>query len=122
MLRHAAKYADIWKSMSFAENFETQLEETRGRVARIDQLCAEFGRDPDSLTHSYHMFDPTSRSSGGAIAYYDSEAAFQDMVGRVIEMGMTDVGLYYPMLPEQVATFERIAADTIPALKTQFGS
>jgi len=121
MLRHAARYADIWNSMSFADNFETQLEETRGRVARIDQLCAEFGRDPDSLIRSYHMFDSSSRSSGGAIAYYDSEAAFEDMVGRVMKLGMTDIGLYYPMLPEQAATFERIATKTIPALKAQFG-
>jgi alkanesulfonate monooxygenase SsuD/methylene tetrahydromethanopterin reductase-like flavin-dependent oxidoreductase (luciferase family) len=122
MLRNAARYADIWNSMSFADNFETQLEETRGRVARIDQLCAEFDRDPDSLTRSYHMYDPSSRSSGGAIAYYESEAAFQDMVSRVIEMGMTDIGLYYPMLPEQAATFERVATDVIPALKAEFGS
>jgi alkanesulfonate monooxygenase SsuD/methylene tetrahydromethanopterin reductase-like flavin-dependent oxidoreductase (luciferase family) len=122
MLRHAAKYADIWNSMSFADNFETQLEETRGRVERINQLCAESDRDPDSLTRSYHMFDPTSRSSGGGSAYYESEAAFQDMVGRIIEMGMTDIGLYYPMLPEQAATFERIATSTIPALKADFGT
>lgn len=121
MLRHAAKYADIWNSMSFADNFEAQLEETRGRAARIDQLCAEFGRDPGSLTRSYHMYDPTSRRSGGGIAYYESESAFQDMVSRVTELGMTDIGLYYPMLPEQEAVFERIATDTIPAMKAQFG-
>ena len=28
MLRNAARYADNWNSMSFADNFETQLEET----------------------------------------------------------------------------------------------
>ena len=122
MLRQAARHADIWNSMSFADSFETQLEETRNRVARIDQLCAEFDRDPASLTRSYHMYDPASRSSGGAIAYYDSEAAFEDMVSRVLEMGMTDIGLYYPMLPEQAATFERIAINTIPALKARFDS
>ena len=121
MLRHTVKYADIWNSMSFAGDFETQLEETRGRVAQIDNLCAEFGRDPESLTRSYHMYDPSSRSSGGAISYYESETAFQDMVSRVIEMGMTDIGLYYPLLPEQASTFERIATDTIPALKAEFG-
>ena len=36
MLRTTAQHADIWNSMSFADNFETQLEETRQRVARID--------------------------------------------------------------------------------------
>ena len=68
------------------------------------------------------MYDPTSRREGGAIAYYDSDAAFQDMVSQVLELGMTDIGLYYPTLPEQTAAFERIATDTIPALKAQFDS
>ena len=36
MLRTTAQHADIWNSMSLADNFETQLEETRQRVARID--------------------------------------------------------------------------------------
>lgn len=121
MLRVTAKHADIWNSMSFADNFDTQLTETRERVARIDHFCAEFDRDSASLTRSYHMFDPTSRSSGGGIAYYESEGAFRDMVGQVLELGMTDIGLYYPMLPEQAATFERIATDTIPAMKAEFG-
>ena len=121
MLGLAAKHADIWNSMSFAEDFETQLEETRGRVARIDQLCAEHDRDPASLARSYHMYDPDSRKSGGAITYYNSESAFRDMVSRVIELGMTDIGLYYPELAEQEATFERIASETIPALKREFG-
>ena len=121
MLRTTAQHADIWNSMSFADNFETQLEETRQRVARIDQLCAEFDRKPDSLVRSYHMYDPTSRRSGGAMAYYESPAAFEDMVNRVLELGMSDIGLYYPTLPEQEATFERIAAETIPKMEARFG-
>ncbi len=121
MLRTTAQHADIWNSMSFADDFETQLDETRQRVARIDQLCAEFEREPQSLVRSYHMFDPTSRSSGGGIAYYESQAAFEDMVNRVLELGMSDIGLYYPTLPEQEATFERIATETIPKMKAQFG-
>ena len=121
MLRTTAQHADIWNSMSLADNFETQLEETRQRVARIDQICAEFDREPKSLVRSYHMYDPTSRRSGGAMAYYEAPAAFEDMVNRVLELGMSDIGLYYPTLPEQEATFERIAAETIPKMKARFG-
>ncbi len=121
MLRTTAQHADIWNSMSFADNFETQLEETRQRVTRIDQLCAEFEREPQSLIRSYHMYDPTSRRSGGGIAYYESQAAFEDMVSRVLELGMSDIGLYYPALPEQEAIFERIATETIPMMKARFG-
>ena len=94
MLRTTAQHADFWNSMSFADNFETQLEETRQRVARIDQLWAEFDREPKSLVRSYHMYDPTSRRSGGAMAYYESPAAFEDMVNRVLELGMSNIGLY----------------------------
>ena len=54
------------------------------------------------------------------MSYYESEAAFEDMVNRVIELGMSDIGLYYPMLPAQQATFERIATNTIPKMKALF--
>tara|TARA_A100001037_G_scaffold240739_1_gene220728 strand:- start:101 stop:307 length:207 start_codon:yes stop_codon:yes gene_type:complete len=67
------------------------------------------------------MYDPTSRRSGGAMAYYESPAAFEDMVNRVLELGMSDIGLNYPTLPEQETTFQRIAAETIPKMKAQFG-
>jgi alkanesulfonate monooxygenase SsuD/methylene tetrahydromethanopterin reductase-like flavin-dependent oxidoreductase (luciferase family) len=117
MLGHAARYADIWNSMSFAKTFEAQMEETRGRVAAIDARCAAIGRDPASLRRSYLMFDPTARSSGGVIQYYDSEDIFKRMAQQVIALGITDVGVYYPMLERQIPMFERIAQGVLPALK-----
>jgi hypothetical protein len=41
------------------------------------------------------------------------------MVGRIRELGMTDIGLYYPMTEEQVPKFEKIATEVIPALRQQ---
>ncbi len=82
MLGHAARYADIWNSLSFAGTFAEQIEETRQRIAAIDARCAAIGRDPASLRRSYLMFDPTARSSGGVIAYYESEETFTRMVQR----------------------------------------
>src|SRR5208282_5232478 len=102
MLGHAARHADIWNSLSFAKTFEAQIEETRRRVAAIDARCAAIGRDPASLRRSYLMFDPTARASGGVIQYYESEEIFMRMVRQVIELGISDVGLYYPMLERQV--------------------
>ncbi|MCH9675952.1 MAG: LLM class flavin-dependent oxidoreductase [Gammaproteobacteria bacterium] len=119
MLAHAARRADIWNSMSFAADVGTQLQQTRERAVRIDDLCAGMGRDPATLIRSYHMFDPSSRSSGGAISYYASVEAFEQLVGQVLELGITDIGLYYPSLAEQVSTFERIATDVIPAMKSR---
>ena len=120
MLKRTARYADIWNSMSFAEDFEAQLAETRDRCEQIDRCCDAIGRDPATLVRSYHMFDPGSRASGGAIDYYASGDAFAERVRRVVELGISDIGLYYPMLPGQHAAFERIAAETIPALRGEF--
>lgn len=118
MLKKAAKYADIWNSLSFAEEFDDQLAETRDRVARIDEHCAAIGRDPSTLRRSYVMFDAKSRASGGMIAYYESEAIFADRVEQVMELGITDIGLYYPERSEQLTMLERIATDVIPKLKS----
>jgi len=117
MLRHAARHADIWNSLSFAKTFEAQIEETRQRVTAIDAACTAIGRDPASLRRSYLMFDPAARASGGVIAYYESEEAFARMVRRVVSLGISEVGLYYPMVDRQVAMFERIARDVVPELQ-----
>lgn len=58
-----------------------------------------------------------SPSRGGSIDYYDSPGRFDDMVGRIIELGMDEIGLYYPLDDRQVATFERIATDVLPRLR-----
>ncbi len=117
MLKHAARYGDTWNSLSFARDFEAQLDETRGRIRLIDEECRAIGRDPASLRRSYLMFDGGARAGGGLINYYASEHAFADMVERVIALGISEVGLYYPTRDEQRPVFERIARDVIPALK-----
>jgi alkanesulfonate monooxygenase SsuD/methylene tetrahydromethanopterin reductase-like flavin-dependent oxidoreductase (luciferase family) len=117
MLRHAAKHADIWNSLSFANSFEAQLEETRHRIATIDARCVAIGRDPASLRRSYLMFDPTARASGGVIKYYESEATFARMVQQIIGLGISEVALYYPMSEPQLPMFERIARNVLPTLR-----
>jgi hypothetical protein len=97
--------------------FEAQIEETRHRVAKIDECCAAIGRDPAGLHRSYLMSDPTARWSGGIIKYYDSAEMFTHMVQQVIGFGMADVALYYPMLERQVPMFEQIAGNVLPRLK-----
>src|SRR5262245_2451381 len=119
MLRHAARHADNWNSLSFADSFEKQLGETADRVARIDDICAAIGRDPSSLRRSYLMFDPTSRETGGRISYYESEDRFVDMVGRITELGISEVGLYFPVVAAQRPMFEHIAQDLIPRMKAR---
>lgn len=120
MLGLTARLADIWNSLSFAADFETQLEETRTRIAQIDEHCAAIGRDPATLRRSYLMFDANARPSGGQINYYESEDLFADRVQRVIELGISEIALYFPALEKQRPMFEKIARDVIPKLKADF--
>lgn len=117
MMRIAARQADIWNSLSFATDFEAQLAETRVRCEAMDRYLDEIGRDPAGLERSYLMFDPTSRYAGGAIAYYASVERFREMVGRVIALGLTDIGIYYPIVPEQMDVFEDVARVVLPELR-----
>ena len=117
MVRFAARKADTWNTMSFKATFDEQLAEVRERVTILDETCAKIGRDPAAVRRSYHMFDPTARSSGGAYAYYASTGAFEEAAGRIMEAGFSELSLYYPVLPEQVAVFEKIATDVLPKLR-----
>jgi alkanesulfonate monooxygenase SsuD/methylene tetrahydromethanopterin reductase-like flavin-dependent oxidoreductase (luciferase family) len=119
MMRHAARRADTWNSMSFHESFDEQLAETRGRVESMDGYCRALGRDPSTLRRAYLMFDAKARPRGGAIDYYDSADRFEDMASRVIDLGMDAVGLYYPLDARQLPTFERIATDVMPKLRAR---
>ena len=119
MVGKAVAHADTWNTMSFAETFDEQLAETRSRIDAAMTHCDEIGRDPATLRVSSNMFDPASRASGGRISYYGSTEAFADQAGQLIELGITELGLYYPMLEEQLPVFETIALDTFPRLRAQ---
>jgi len=58
-----------------------------------------------------------ARLSGGHISYYDSPQAFADMADRLLDLGFTELVLYYPALLSQRPVFEKIANDVIPALR-----
>jgi alkanesulfonate monooxygenase SsuD/methylene tetrahydromethanopterin reductase-like flavin-dependent oxidoreductase (luciferase family) len=120
MLRHAARYADGWNSLSFQPTFEEQLAETRARCAAIERECEAIGRAPATLRRSYTMFDAQARHRGGAMSYYESPQRFVDQVSRVVALGISDVGLYYPLDPAQLATFETIATEILPTLRAAY--
>ena len=121
MLKRAAHYADIWNSLSFAETFDAQMEETQVRVDTLDEHCAAIGRDPGSIMRSYQMFDPGARKSGGLFNYYESDDLFVEMVERVLALGITEIGIYYPMMESQLPAFKRLATDVIPAIREKHG-
>ena len=117
MMRHVARRADTWSTMSFKAGFEEQIAETRERAGQLDDACAEVGRDPATLDRSYLMFDAEARPRGGAYRCYESVDAFEDMAGRILELGMEELVMYYPPDPAQLPTFERIATEVLPRLR-----
>lgn len=119
MMKYAAQYADTWNTMSFAEEFAEQFDETGARISKTAEHCTTIGRDIDTLRISYNMYDARSRSGGGRIAYYESPETFSDMARQLLGLGVTELGLYYPMLDEQVPVFETIARETIPELRKE---
>ncbi|MEM7022775.1 MAG: LLM class flavin-dependent oxidoreductase [Pseudomonadota bacterium] len=119
MLGIAAEHADIWNSLSFADSFDAQMEEMKQKVATIDQHCKALGRDPATLRRSYHMFDSTARKTSGLISYYESADLFEEMVERVMGLGFTEIGLYYPTIERQLPAFEQIVTEVVPRLRAR---
>ena len=121
MMRHAARRADTWSSLSFLGTFEEQVEETRARAAAMDEICETVGRDPATLARSYTLYDAHARPRGGIYDCYQSTDRFEEMAGRMLELGMDELVLYYPPDERQLAIFERIATDILPRLRIRAG-
>lgn len=119
MLKRAAESADTWNSISFADTFDAQVAETRGRIRTVDEHCANIGRDSASLRRSYLMLDMQARRSGGPVNYYLSTEIFADMARQLIDLGISELGLYYPTRDTELPIFEKIATDVIPVLKAE---
>jgi len=117
MMRHVAHRADTWSTMSFDPSFEVQVAETRERVSRLGEACAAVGRDPATLGRSYLMFDAEARPRGGTYGYYESVDRFEEMAGRILELGIQELVIYYPPDVRQLPTFERIATDVLARLR-----
>jgi alkanesulfonate monooxygenase SsuD/methylene tetrahydromethanopterin reductase-like flavin-dependent oxidoreductase (luciferase family) len=109
MLKRAVELADNWNSVGYPESFDEQLAETRERIRLVDAHCARIGRDPASLRRSYLVLDPAP--------FYESIEVFADAMQRLIDLGISEIGIGYPRYPEHLPMFEKIARETIPQLK-----
>ena len=119
MMRHAARTADIWSSLSFQGTFDVQLDELRGRLGQMADACAAVGRDPTTLRRSFTMYDAAARPRGGTYDCFTSVERFEEMVDPLLEMGMDEIVVYYPPDERQLPTFERIATDVLPRLRAR---
>ncbi len=117
MMRHTARFADAWNTMSFSPDFDVQIDELAERAQRMDDLCVEIGRDPATMRRGVNLFDAEARADGGRLRYYDDEDLFVRLVSEHRAAGYTDIGLYYPGDQTQLDAFERIAGDVIPEIR-----
>jgi alkanesulfonate monooxygenase SsuD/methylene tetrahydromethanopterin reductase-like flavin-dependent oxidoreductase (luciferase family) len=120
-LRVAVRYADAVVSLGEEDKgIEESLPAFRGRMERVDELCAEEGRDPSSLRRCYF-------AGWADEPIFASIEATEDLIGRYSEAGATDFTFYLhnpaePLFDQLVAThrmatreqFERVAAEVFP--------
>ena len=104
MLKIVARYADRWNSYG-------TVEELQERNARLDEACAEIGRNPDEIIRS--LYGWTLKLGADPWA---SPEAFLDIVGRYREVGISEFLMEAPH-EEQFGVMERIAAEVLPGLR-----
>jgi alkanesulfonate monooxygenase SsuD/methylene tetrahydromethanopterin reductase-like flavin-dependent oxidoreductase (luciferase family) len=86
-LRVVAEHADLWNYPG------GDLAEGRRRGALLDRYCTEIGRDPASITRSFHL----------SVSYQQPGLA-RDTISRAIEAGFSHLILSLPApYPERVA-------------------
>lgn len=105
MLRTIAPYADRWNSMG-------SPAEMRERGERLDEACAEVGRDPAAIARSL-LYVPAIMPDERP---WDSVAAFVDFAGRFREAGVTELILQPPPSGDW-AIVERVVAEALPGLR-----
>jgi alkanesulfonate monooxygenase SsuD/methylene tetrahydromethanopterin reductase-like flavin-dependent oxidoreductase (luciferase family) len=118
-IRLAAELGDAWNTMGGRGLDAVQgLREVQRQAERLDQACAEIGRDPATirrslLQHEFWIADEP----------FASEQAFREFVERYRAAGIDEFVFYYP--PEEWARktrvepglFARLATDVMPELR-----
>ena len=126
LLDLVARTGDAWNTLGGqpmrgggapAVSLDLALEATRARTAVLDEACDRIGRDRSSLRRSllaYRVSPDLFRSAD----------AFTDYVGRYREAGVHEFVFYWPVdpgtfrrVPAYERALERIASETIPALR-----
>ncbi|HEY2598687.1 MAG TPA: LLM class flavin-dependent oxidoreductase, partial [Candidatus Dormibacteraeota bacterium] len=123
-LKTAALFGDTVICMGEGDGLDACVESFRARMARVDQICGEIGRDPASLRRCYF----------GGFAdepLFASPEVTADFIARLIEASATDFVL--PLANSAVPAYEnslrahsmasrkqmeRIADDVLPAFRS----
>ncbi len=114
MLKIAAQYADTWNTFGGMEvkTHKEMLTLTRERNTRLDEYCAEIGRDPATLRRSVFIFTDEEYRQ-----LYGVPGAFETLVKNYQEIGITEIVFIYPFVPMLMPMFEQIVNEAIPHLR-----
>lgn len=108
----AATYGQIWitngdRGKEGILNSQQGAKIVQEQMARLDDICHQAGRDPATLRR---MVLSGPQLDGGL----SSPEAFQETIGRYVEIGVTDFVVHWPRSDEPYAanlkTFEKIFA------------
>lgn len=86
----AVRIADGWVTTAgSADDAESWWRRAGELIRRLDDACADTGRDPSTITRTI-LLDDEGRYALSSIG------AFEDAVGRATELGYTDVVTHWP--------------------------
>ncbi len=111
-LRVAARHADAVVSLGeYEKGIEESLPAFQARMERLDEICVEEGRDPESLRRCYF-------AGWANEPIFASTDATTDLVGRYVEAGATDFTFYLhnpadPLLGDLAAAHRMATRDQI---------
>jgi len=123
-IRVAVRHADAVVTLGQEDaSIDESLPAFRARMARLDEICHEEGRDPTTIRRCYF-------AGWADEPYFASVEMATDIIGRYVEAGATDFSFYLhnPAGPafnalvesHRMATrdqFERVAADVFPLFR-----
>lgn len=116
MLKIAAQYADTWNTFGGIDikSCEEMHSLTRNRNIRLNEYCSEIGRDPTTLRRSVLIYTNEEYQR-----IYSTPGAFEEIVNRYYEIGITEIVFFYPFVPMLMPMFEQIVNEAIPKLRSQ---
>ena len=111
----AAEVADGWMTLGRrTDDLEQWYDGLRHESERLDERLAAHGRDAATVAR-YVNLDSSPRFS------LESVDLFEEMAGRVADLGFTDAITHWPRAQAPYAgaeaTLERVAADVLPRLR-----
>jgi alkanesulfonate monooxygenase SsuD/methylene tetrahydromethanopterin reductase-like flavin-dependent oxidoreductase (luciferase family) len=110
-LRVAARYADTWNTFGGLElPVDEFVDATVNRSRRLDQYCADIGRDPSTVRRSLLVYPRF-------VDAWSDEGAAEGLVERFREVGFTEFVFYWPS-NDQMPVFDHFVDKVMPRLRS----